>query len=117
MIFVLIAGSCTPFGLLVLHGTLGTTFLIAAWSAGLAGSAFKLVWIDAAGWLSAAVYIAVGWIAIVVLPELVDRLGIVAVGTLGPGGVRCSTGAVIHARTRPDPAPTVSATTSRSICW
>ena len=41
------------------------------------------------------------------LPELVDRLGIVAVGTLGPGGVLYSAGAGIHARTRPDPAPTV----------
>ena len=54
MIFVLIAGSYTPFGLLVLHGTLGAVILIAAWSGALAGAVFKLVWIDAPGWLGAA---------------------------------------------------------------
>jgi hemolysin III len=54
MIFVLIAGSYTPFALLVLRGTLGTVILIAAWSAALAGAVFKLIWIDAPGWLIAA---------------------------------------------------------------
>jgi len=68
MIFVLIAGSHTPFGLPVLHGTLGTAIPIAAWSAAPAGAMFKLVWIDHFGWLSAAMYIALGWIAIVALP-------------------------------------------------
>jgi len=107
MIFVLIAGSYTPFGLLVLHGALGEAMMFAAWSAALVGVMFKLVWIDAPGWLGAATYIAIGWIAVVALPELVDRLGIVAVGALGLGGVLYSTGAVIHARKRPDPVPTV----------
>jgi hemolysin III len=107
MIFVLIAGSYTPFGLLVLRGGLGTAIVFTAWSAALVGMVFKLVWIDAPGWLAAATYIAIGWIAIVALPELVDRLGIVAVGGLGLGGVLYSIGAVIHARKRPDPVPSV----------
>jgi hemolysin III len=107
MIFVLIAGSYTPFGLLVLHGTLGAAIMFTAWSAALVGVMFTLVWIDAPGWLVAATYVAIGWIALVALPELLDRLGIVAVGTLGLGGILYSTGAVIHARKRPDPAPTV----------
>jgi hemolysin III len=107
MIFLLIAGSYTPFGLLVLHGTLGAVILITAWSAALVGVIFKLAWIDAPSWLAAATYIAIGWIAVLALPELVDRLGIVAVGVLGLGGVLYSTGAVIYARKRPDPVPTV----------
>lgn len=107
MIFLLIAGSYTPFGLLVLHGTLGAVILITAWSAALVGMIFKLAWIDAPSWLAAATYIAIGWIAVLALPELVDRLGIVAVGVLGLGGVLYSTGAVIYARKRPDPVPTV----------
>jgi hemolysin III len=107
MIFVLIAGSYTPFGLLVLRGGLGAAIVFTAWSAALVGVVFKLVWIDAPGWLAAVTYIAIGWIAVVVLPELVDRLGIVAVGALGLGGVLYSTGAVIHARKRPDPVPSV----------
>jgi hemolysin III len=107
MIFVLIAGSYTPFGLLVLHGTLGLIILIIAWSAALAGAVFKLIWIDAPGWLIAGTYVAVGWIAVIAVPELVDRLGALAVGALALGGILYSAGAVIYALQRPDPAPTV----------
>jgi hemolysin III len=107
MIFVLIAGSYTPFALLVLHGTLGAVILIAVWSVALLGAVFKLVWIDAPGWLIAATYVAVGWGAVTTIPELTDRLGIAAVLALALGGVLYSVGAVIYARQRPDPAPTI----------
>jgi len=107
MIFVLIAGSYTPFALLVLRGTLGTVILIAAWSAALAGAVFKLIWIDAPGWLMAATYVAIGWIAVVAIPELVHGLGVVAVCAVGAGGILYSAGAVIYARKRPDPVPMV----------
>lgn len=107
MIFVLIAGSYTPFALLVLRGTLGTVILIVAWAAALAGAVFKLTWIDAPAWLIAATYVAIGWIAVVVLPELVHRLGVPAVIAVAAGGVLYSVGAIIYARKRPDPAPTV----------
>lgn len=107
MIFVLIAGSYTPFALLVLHGTLALVILIAAWSAALAGAIFKLTWIDAPAWLIALVYVASGWLAVVALPQLLARLGVVAVIALGLGGVLYSAGAVIYARKRPDPVPAV----------
>jgi len=105
MIFVLIAGSYTPFGLLVLHGTLAAAILITAWAAALLGAVFKLIWIDAPGWLIATTYISIGWIALIATPELVDRLGIAAVGSLALGGILYSVGAVIYARKRPDPVP------------
>jgi len=107
MIFVLIAGTYTPFGLLVLRGTTGTAILIAVWSAALAGAVFKLIWIDAPGWLGAATYISIGWMAVIATPELLARLGIAAVTALGLGGVLYSVGGVIYARKRPDPAPKV----------
>jgi hemolysin III len=107
MIFVLIAGSYTPLGLLVLRGTLGMVILVAAWSAALAGAVFKLVWIDAPSWLGAATYVAIGWIALVALPELLDRLGVAAFAALTLGGILYSVGAVIYAHKRPDPVPTV----------
>lgn len=107
MIFVLIAGSYTPFGLLVLHGTLGAVILITVWSTALLGVMFKLAWIDAPGWVAAAAYVAIGWIALLALPDLVDRLGIVPVAVLALGGVLYSIGAVIYARKRPDPVPAV----------
>ena len=107
MIFVLIAGTYTPFGLLVLHGTVATVILVGVWSVALIGAMFKLVWIDAPGWLIAATYVAIGWIAVIAFPELVHRLGIGAVAALALGGVLYSAGAVIYARQRPDPVPTV----------
>jgi hemolysin III len=107
MIFVLIAGSYTPFALLVLRGTLGVAVLIAVWSVALAGAVFKLVWIDAPGWLTATTYVAAGWIAVVAIPQLVNGLGPAAVATLALGGVIYSAGAVIYACKRPDPVPTV----------
>jgi hemolysin III len=107
MIFVLIAGSYTPFALLVLRGTLAVVILITVWSAALGGAVFKLLWSDAPGWLMSTVYIAIGWIATIALPELADRLGIAAVGALALGGVLYSVGGVIYARRRPDPVPTV----------
>jgi hemolysin III len=107
MIFVLIAGSYTPFALLVLHGTLALVILIAAWSVALAGAIFKLAWIDAPARLIALVYIASGWIVVGAVPQLISRLGLVAVAALGLAGVLYSVGAVIYARKRPDPIPTV----------
>lgn len=107
MIFVLIAGTYTPFSILVLRGTLGMMILIAVWSAALAGAVFKLVWIDAPGWLGATTYIMLGWIAVIATPELVDRLGVPAVAALALGGVLYSSGGVIYARKRPDPVPNV----------
>jgi hemolysin III len=107
MIFVLIAGSYTPFGLLVLHGTMGAAILITVWSAALAGAVFKLLWIDAPGWLIATAYVAIGWIVVFATPQLVGRLGVVAFGALALGGVLYSAGAVIYALKRPDPVPAV----------
>jgi len=107
MIFVLIAGSYTPFALLTLKGTLGTTILIAVWVTALVGALFKLAWIGAPEWLNAAVYVAIGWIALLVAPQLIDRLGWLAAGALALGGIIYSAGAVIYGSKRPNPLPGV----------
>jgi hemolysin III len=91
----------------VVKGTLGAVILIAVWSAALIGAVFKLVWIDAPGWLGTTTYILLGWTAVIAIPELVARLGIPAVATLALGGILYSVGGVIYARKRPDPVPTV----------
>jgi hemolysin III len=77
------------------------------WSAALAGVVFKLVWIDAPGWLVAGSYVAIGWVAVLALPDLVAGLGIAGVGALALGGVLYSVGAIVYARKRPNPKPTV----------
>jgi len=107
MIFVLIAGTYTPFALLVLHGTLSRVVLVAVWGGALLGIVLKLVWIDAPKWLIATVYLALGWVGIVTIPQLVSRAGIGAVTLLVVGGLLYTAGAVIYALRRPDPSPKV----------
>jgi hemolysin III len=70
MIYVLIAGTYTPFGLLVLDGTLGTAVLWVVWTGAAVGIAVKLVWIDAPKWASAVLYVALAWVGVVTVPAL-----------------------------------------------
>jgi hemolysin III len=107
MIFVFIAGTYTPFALLVMHGALADVVLIVVWATAAAGIVFNLVWISAPYWLTAAVYLSTGWVAIVTLPQLWEEIGPLGVGLLALGGALYSAGAVIYARRRPDPRPQV----------
>jgi hemolysin III len=107
MIFVLIAGSYTPFALLVLDGTLATVILIAVWSGAVAGALMKLLWIDAPKWLVAGTYVLLGWVAVAAFPGLLDELGVAPTALVAAGGVLYTLGAVVYAARRPDPAPTV----------
>ena len=107
MIFVLIAGTYTPFALLVLHGTLSQAILIVVWAGALGGIVLNLVWITAPRWLIAAVYVALGWVAVAAMPALADGIGAAGVALLMGGGLLYTAGAVIYATKRPDPAPAV----------
>jgi hemolysin III len=106
-IFVLIAGTYTPFALLVLDGPLATAILIAVWAGAGAGIIMSLVWPDAPKWLLAIVYVALGWVAVAAFPSMLDQLGITAMVMVGLGGALYTAGAVIYALRRPNPAPTV----------
>jgi hemolysin III len=107
MIFLLIAGTYTPFAVLALHGPLSTAILVVVWAAAAAGIVLKLVWIDAPKWLVALIYIAIGWVALAAFPQLLSRLGVTATAMVAAGGALYTLGAIVYARQRPDPAPTV----------
>ena len=107
MIFVLIAGTYTPFALLAFDDGIGRVLLIAVWSGAAGGVALKLLWIDAPKWLGVAVYIGLGWLAVWTFPALVDAVGVVPTVLVGLGGLLYTTGAVVYATRRPDPVPTV----------
>ena len=107
MIFVLIAGSYTPFAMLVLHGPLAIAILVGVWAGALLGVAFNLVWSGAPTWLRAALYVSLGWVAVAALPELGGAIGISGMMLLGLGGVLYTLGAVVYAVKRPDPVPSV----------
>lgn len=105
MIFVFVAGSYTPFAVLVLHGTLATVLLVVVWSAALIGATITTAWTHAPTWLRASLYVALGWAALFAAPQLAENAGAGALILLALGGLLYTIGAVIYVRQRPDPAP------------
>jgi hemolysin III len=106
-IYLLIAGTYTPVGLLSLHGTLQRVVLAVVWSGAGAAILTKVCWVEAPEWLAAALGIAIGWVGIVALPQLVSTAGPAAVALLAAGGIAYTTGAIVYVRRRPDPVPSV----------
>jgi hemolysin III len=107
MIFCLIAGTYTPFALLVLDGDLATVILIVVWAGALAGVLMKLVWIDAPKALVAVTYVMLGWVAVAAFPDMIERLGVTASTLVAVGGLLYTLGALVYAFQRPNPAPSV----------
>ncbi len=107
MICVLIAGTYTPFGLAALSETSSATLLSVIWFAAFAGISLHLLWFDAPKWLSAVVYVAIGWLGAVAMPEMVGRVGWTPTMLLLAGGILYSLGALVYALRRPDPVPHV----------
>jgi hemolysin III len=97
MIFVLIAGTYTPFALLVLHGDLSRVVLIAVWVMAGAGTVLNLLWWNAPKPVTAAVYISTGWVALLAIPQLWNGLGPVGFGLIVFGGILYTAGAVVYA--------------------
>jgi len=106
MIYALIAGTYTPFGLLVLTGAWQVVVLAIVWSGAAAAMLLKLVWVDSPKWLAAAIGIALGWVGVVAFPQLA-RIGVVGMVLIVAGGVLYTAGSIVYARRRPDPAPAV----------
>jgi len=106
-IYLLIAGTYTPVSLLVLDGTWRRVVLAVIWAGALAAILFKFTWLDAPNWVAAAVGMALGWVSVVVLPQLVGRLEPSALTLLIAGGLLYSLGAIVYARRKPDPLPRV----------
>jgi len=107
MIFVLIAGTYTPFALLVLHGTIATAILAVVWIGAIAGTIVEMIWIEAPKWVTAIIYLSLGWVAIVAVPEMWSAIGIGGTALVAAGGLLYTAGAVVYATQRPNPNPAV----------
>ncbi|MEU8083481.1 hemolysin III family protein [Micromonospora sp. NPDC049101] len=107
MIFVFIAGTYTPLCLLLLAARPATVMLALVWGGALAGVALKVVWPHVPRWVSAPLYLALGWVAVAMLPEILHGGGVAALVLLIAGGAIYSAGAVFYALRRPNPWPTV----------
>ena len=106
-IYLLIAGTYAPVCLLALSGAWRPVALSLVSLAAAAAIVLKFVWVGAPKWLAATTAIALGWVGVALLPQLATRLHPAAIVLLAAGGIAYTVGAVIYARRRPDPAPSV----------
>ncbi|MEV0144549.1 MULTISPECIES: hemolysin III family protein [unclassified Nonomuraea] len=104
-IYLIIAGTYTPFALLALNGAARVAVLSVIWGGALAGVVFRVCWMGAPRWLYTALYLVLGWTAIFVMPQLLEGAGVAAVALIAVGGVLYSAGAVVYGLRRPDPSP------------
>ncbi len=105
MIFLFIAGTYTPFSLLAMDKPTGYIVLAIVWGGALLGVGLKLIWPHAPRWLGTPIYLALGWVAIFVLPQLLSHAGVAALVLLLVGGAFYTVGAVFYATKWPNPWP------------
>ncbi len=106
-IFVLIAGTYTPFCLLALDGGWRWGLLALIWSLALCGVMLKVRWMDAPRWLSVALYLGMGWIAVIAASELLRAVPPGGIAWVLSGGLVYSAGALAYGLKRPNPVPGV----------
>jgi hemolysin III len=111
-IFLLIAGSYTPFSLLLLTGTDRVVMLAVVWSGALLGVGFRVLWIGAPRWLHTPIYMALGCAAVFFVPQFAEGaerlgmgVGIAVMVLIAVGGVFYLMGGVVYGFRRPDPWP------------
>ncbi|AWB93100.1 PAQR family membrane homeostasis protein TrhA [Aeromicrobium chenweiae] len=104
-IFLLIAGSYTPFSLLLLSRDHWIIMLSLVWGGALLGVVFKLFWIDAPRWLYVPLYLVLGWAAVLYFPEFVENSSTAVMVMLVGGGVLYTLGAIVYGFKWPNPSP------------
>jgi hemolysin III len=103
-IFLLIAGSYTPFTIILLDGAAQTGLLVLVWSGAILGVGFRILWIDAPRWLYVPIYVALGWAAIFYADDFSGG-GTAVIVLIAVGGGLYSLGGLVYGLKRPDPYP------------
>ena len=106
-IFLLIAGTYTPFCLLALDGSWRVGLLGLIWGLALCGILLKLLWMEAPRWLSVALYLGMGWVAVIAAPALFRAVPAGGMAWVLVGAVVYSAGALVYGLKRPNPVPGV----------
>jgi hemolysin III len=104
-IYVLIAGTYTPFALLVLHPAWRLPILAIAWGGALAATLRKLFRPHAPAWVAAATCVALGWVSVIVMPQIIESIKLGPSSLLAAGGIAYTAGALVYVRRKPDPFP------------
>jgi hemolysin III len=105
-IFLLIAGTYTPFAILLLKQRDAAILLGIVWVGAVIGIAFRMVWLGAPRWVYLPLYIALGWAAVFWAGDFASAAGPVVLTLLVVGGIFYSLGGVIYGIKRPNPLPT-----------
>lgn len=105
MVYVLIAGTYTPVCLLALPRNVGVAFLIGIWCAAFLGIALKITW--RAHKVSGAMYLIIGWAALIILPWAHHRAGFTSLLLFALGGIVFTVGAILFYLQRPQLRPLV----------
>ncbi|MGI5203218.1 PAQR family membrane homeostasis protein TrhA [Spirillospora sp. CA-108201] len=104
-IYLIIAGTYTPFAVLALDGGVRVAVLAIVWTGAVAGVVFRTTWIGAPRFLYVTLYIVLGWVAVLFLPQFLSGAGLVACLLVAGGGICYSIGGVVYGLRRPNPSP------------
>jgi hemolysin III len=106
-IYLLIAGSYTPLAAVAVGGRAGFALIATVWGLALFGVALKLRWFERSHAIGGALYIIIGWLAVLASPAVIHRLGVGTLALLVLGGLVYTGGAVVLSTRRPNPFPRV----------
>jgi hemolysin III len=104
-IFLIIAGTYTPFALLLPGGQQTRSLLLIAWIGAIGGVLLSVFWVGAPRWLYTPIYVALGWVAVFYLKSLYEAFGAAVVILIAVGGLLYTLGAVVYGTKRPNPSP------------
>jgi hemolysin III len=104
-IFLIIAGTYTPFALLLLPPVQSRSMLLIAWIGAIGGVLFRVFWVGAPRWLYTPIYVALGWVSVFYLKPLYEAGGPAVVILIAVGGLLYTLGAVVYGTKRPNPSP------------
>jgi hemolysin III len=104
-IFLLIAGSYTPFTLLLLEGSERVVLLSVVWTGALLGVLFRVFWNNAPRWLYTPVYVALGWAAVFYFGDFARSASTAVLVLMAVGGLLYTLGGVVYGVKRPNPFP------------
>jgi hemolysin III len=104
-IFLIIAGTYTPFTVLLLPEGPARTLLWIVWTGALVGVAFRVLWVGAPRWLYVPVYVVLGWVAVAFLPQFLHAGGPAVLTLLVTGGALYTMGGVVYGIKKPNPSP------------
>ncbi len=104
-IFLIIAGTYTPFAVTLLPSSQERSLLWVVWVGALLGVAFRVFWVGAPRWLYTPVYLALGWVAVFYVPAFLHHGGPGIITLIAVGGLLYTAGALVYATKRPNPSP------------